>query len=346
MITHAVLSAIEYRVPEGVLTNTQLAGLYPEWTQERIEQKLGIANRHIAGEGECSSDLGVQAAQKLFASGVCGPQDIDFILLCTQSPDYFLPTTACLIQDRLGIPDTAGALDFNLGCSGYIYGLSLAKGLVETGQSKNLLLITAETYSKFLHPQDKSVRTVFGDAAAASLIQARTRLDSAGGPAIGPFVVGTDGRGAKNLIVEAGAFRKPKSTDQVSIDENGNPKSDAALYMNGGEIFTFTLDRVPQTVVELLAKSGLRVEDIDLFVFHQANKYILDFLRKACRLPVEKFYIGMRQFGNTVSSTIPIALKNAADEGVLKPGARVMLVGFGVGYSWGATIITWQPQMP
>jgi 3-oxoacyl-[acyl-carrier-protein] synthase-3 len=343
---NAFLSAIEYHVPEQVLTNTDLAALYPDWTAERIEQKLGIVQRHIAAEGECSSDLGVKAAEKLFASGACAAKDIDFILFCTQSPDYFLPTTACLMQHRLGIPDTAGALDYNLGCSGYIYGLSLAKGLVETGQCKNLLLITAETYSKFMHPQDKSVRTVFGDAAAASLIQARTVSESLACPDIGPFVVGTDGRGANNLIVEAGAARTPKATNQVSMDENGNPKSDAALYMNGGEIFTFTLDRVPQTVVELLAKSGLRVEDIDLFIFHQANKYILDFLRKACRLPPEKFYIGMRQFGNTVSSTLPIALKNAANEGVLHAGARVMLVGFGVGYSWGATIITWQPQRP
>ena len=341
-MTHAILSAVEYHVPDAVLTNAELASQYAEWTAERIEQKLGIIERHIAAEGECASDLGVKAAQKLFASGVCSPKDIDYILFCTQSPDYFLPTTACLVQDRLGIPDTAGALDFNLGCSGYIYGLSLAKGLIETAQCKNLLFITAETYSKFLHAQDKSVRTVFGDGASATLIQARLALEPNTPALLGPFVMGTDGRGARNLIVEAGASRKREASKQICLDENGNPKTDGFLYMNGGEIFAFTLDRVPRIVTELLEKAGLRVEEVDLFVFHQANKYMLDFLRKACRLPENKFYVCMRLFGNTVSSTIPIALKNAADEGVLRPGNLVMLVGFGVGYSWGATLVRWQ----
>lgn len=337
----AVLSAVEYHVPERVLTNAELAEQYPEWTAERIEEKLGIIARHIAAEDECASDLGVKAAQKLFARGACSPNDIDYLLFCTQSPDYFLPTSACLIQDRLGIPQSAGALDFNLGCSGFIYGLSVGKGLVETGQSKNLLLITADTYSKFMHPQDKSVRTLFGDGAAAALIQARSPSRPDEPAAIGPFVLGTDGRGAKNLIVEAGAFRKRQSVNEVRLDENGNPKSESCLYMNGGEIFSFTLDRVPHTINTLLDKAGLHLGDIDLFIFHQANKYMLDFLRKTCRIPTEKFYVCLKDFGNTVSSTIPIALKNAVDEGILRPGSRIMLVGFGVGYSWGATLVNW-----
>src|SRR5436853_7492661 len=156
----AVIKAIEYHLPEHVLTNQDLAAEYPDWSIDKIEEKTGISNRHIAGGKECSSDLGVAASQKLFASGVCRPSDIDFVLLCTQSPDYFLPTTACLAQHRLGIPTTAGALDFNLGCSEYIYGLGLAQGLISSGQASNLLQITAETYSKFIHPADKSARTL------------------------------------------------------------------------------------------------------------------------------------------------------------------------------------------
>ena len=233
-------------------------------------------------------------------------------------------------------------MDFNLGCSGYIYGLSLAKGLIETGQCQCLLLLTADTYSKFLHPLDKSVRTLFGDGGSATLIQARERTQADEPAGIGPFILGTDGRGAGNLMVEAGGLRKRQQKGEVVLDVHGNPKAEGFLYMNGGEIFTFTLDRVPGTVTELLAKAGYRLDEIDLFVFHQANKYILDFLRKACRIPSAKFYVSMRQVGNTVSSTIPIALKNAADEGVLRPGALVMLVGFGVGYSWGATLVRWQ----
>ena len=338
----ALLSAVEYHVPERVLTNGELAGQYPEWTAERIEEKLGIVERHIAGEDECASDLGVKAAEKLLASGACSAQDVDYVLFCTQSPDYFLPTSACVMQHRLGLPQSAGALDINLGCSGYVYGLSLAKGLIETGQSQNLLLITADTYSKFMHPQDKSVRTLFGDGAAATLIQSEAQEGPGQPCAIGPFVLGTDGEGAGNLIVEAGGLRRRIPSNQVAWDDHGNPKSDGCLYMNGGEVLTFTLDRVPGTMRELLTKAGLGIQDIDLFVFHQANKYMLDVLRKACRIPEEKFYVCLRNFGNTVSSTIPIALKTAASSGLLKPGAKVLLAGFGVGYSWGATLIQWK----
>ena len=264
----AVLKAIEYYVPERVLTNAELAVLYPEWTADRIEKKLGIVERHIAADDETAADLGVKAAQRLFAAGVCQPAEIDYLLFCTQAPDYFLPSSACVMQARLGIPQDAGALDFNLGCSGYIYGLSLAKGLIETDQARNVLLITADTYSKMMHPQDKSVRTLFGDGATATLVQASACPQVA----IGPFVLGTDGRGARNLIVEAGAFRKRQATNQPVFDENGNPQCDSCLYMNGGEIFTFTLETVPKAVNDLLTKAGLRMAGIDLFVFHQANQ--------------------------------------------------------------------------
>ncbi len=339
----SVLKAIEYYLPEGILTNEQLALEYPEWTAERIEDKLGIIERHIAGKDECASDLAVKAAQKLFVNGKYKPEDIDYILLCTQSPDYFLPTTACLIQDRLGIPKTAGALDFNLGCSGFVYGLGLAKGLIETGQARNVLLITAETYSKFIHPQDKSVRTLFGDAAAAVLIQ-ETEGEAGCTPWIGPFVFGTDGGGANHLIVPVGGLRQPRSKDlgQLLTDEQGNQRSDENLYMNGPEIFTFSLQVVPRVVKELLAKSGKTLDEINLFVFHQANMYMLEYLRKKTKIPEDKFYLAMRYYGNTVSCTIPIALKDALDSGKLHSGDLVMLVGFGVGLSWGATLIRWQ----
>lgn len=337
----AVLKAIEYYVPERVLTNAELASLYPDWTAERIEKKLGIVTRHIASENETAADLGVKAAERLFASGICQPGDIDYLLFCTQSPDYFLPTSACVMQDRLGIPQSAGALDFNLGCSGYIYGLSLAKGLIETDQARKVLLVTADTYSKFMHPQDKSVRTVFGDGGAATLVQTGGGEGLSLQAAIGPFVLGTNGAGAPNLIVEAGGSRKRMATNSLSVDGNGNPRCDANLYMNGGEIFSFTLDIVPATVTNLLNKTNRTIEDVDLFVFHQANKYMLDFLRDKCGLPENKFYVCLRDVGNTVSSTIPIALKDAQVCGRLMPGALVMLVGFGVGYSWGVTFIRW-----
>jgi len=325
----AVIAAIEYHLPERQLTNDQLAVEFPEWGAAKIAEKTGIRNRHIAGPGELSSDLAAAAANKLFASGVVTPPEIDFVLLCTQTPDFALPTSACLLQHRLGIPITAGALDFNLGCSGYIYGLSLAKGLIETGQAKRLLLLTAETYSKLLDPQDKSVRTIFGDGAAATLLVAG---DDALGECVGPFVFGTDGSGGPNLVCHHGGFR----------GEAAEAAGHAALWMNGPEIFNFTLKVVPDAVQRLLAQAKIELKAVDLFVFHQANLYMLEHLRKKLGVPEDKFVVALADVGNTVSSTIPIALKSALAQDRVKSGCTIMLVGFGVGYSWGATMVRWQ----
>jgi 3-oxoacyl-[acyl-carrier-protein] synthase-3 len=333
---HASVHAIEYFLPQDTLSTEQLSTLFPDWSVAKIDAKTGIECRHVSAPGQCSSDLAVEAARKLFASGACRPEEIDYILLCTQSPDYFLPTTACLVQNRLGIPITAGALDFNLGCSGYIYGLGLAEALICSGQASRVLLLTAETYSKFLNPSDRSVRTIFGDAAAATLLVAT----GAATPSLGPFVYGTDGAGAENLIVPAGGMRRPHSstTSVEAEDEQGNRRAPENLFMNGPEIFNFTLSAVPDTVQRLLEKSALSLDQVDLFVFHQANRYMLDHLRKRLAIPTEKFVIAMKDCGNTVSSTIPISLKHAAASGQLRKDSLVMLVGFGVGYSWGATL--------
>jgi 3-oxoacyl-[acyl-carrier-protein] synthase-3 len=332
--------AIEYHLPDRVSTAADLSTEFPEWSAEQIAEKTGIVERHLAADGECSSDLAVHAATKLFASGACSPSEVDFVLFCTQSPDYFLPTTACLLQDRLHIPTTAGALDFNLGCSGFIYGLGLAEGLIESKQASSVLLLTAETYSKFIHPADKSVRTIFGDAAAATLVQGSS--DSK----IGPFVYGTDGRGGENLIVKSGGMRTPRSTETAAVtkDDSGNQHTEDHLFMDGPEIFNFTLGKIPAAVAGLLAKTGKSLEDVDFFVFHQANRYMLEHLRKKLRIPSDKFCVSLKTCGNTVSSTIPIALKASALEGKLKDGDLVMLLGFGVGYSWGATFLRWSSR--
>jgi 3-oxoacyl-[acyl-carrier-protein] synthase-3 len=326
-IVFAAVRAIEYHLPEAILTNDDLARTFPDWTPAKIVAKTGIVERRIAAPGECSSDLAVAAARKLFASGVCRPEEIDYLLLCTQSPDYFLPTTACLLQDRLGLPTTAGALDFNLGCSGFVYGLGLARGLVETGQATNVLLLTAETYSKFLAPDDRTVRPLFGDAAAATLVQARSDPGPDGLPWIGPFVFGTDGQGAENLIVRAGSLR-PSS-----------PGKRDRLYMNGPEIFSFALETVPPAVHAILTRAAKTLDDIDRFVFHQANAYMLEHLRSRLAIPADKFVVAMSHVGNTVSSTIPIALKDTHTAQPIPPGQLLLLVGFGVGYSWAATLL-------
>jgi 3-oxoacyl-[acyl-carrier-protein] synthase-3 len=337
MIRQAAIRAVTYYLPETLLTNEQLAAGFDDWTADKILEKTGIACRRIAKPEECSSDLGVTAAEALFDSGACKREDIDFLLFCTQSPDYFLPTTACLMQQRLGLRTECGAIDFNQGCSGFVYGLALAKSLIESLGLSNVLLITAETYSKFIHPRDRSVRTIFGDAAAATLI---TSIES-DEPMLGPFVFGTDGRGANNLIVPAGGMRRPMSaaTALVAADSGGNERSLENLYMNGPEIFNFTLKAVPAAVNRLLANAGLTREDVDYYVLHQANRFMLDRLRDKMKIDPARFCLEMEDCGNTVSSTIPIALVRSLGDGRVAPGARVMAVGFGVGYSWAAGMI-------
>ena len=334
----AFIKAVEYHLPAGRLDNEKLAQEFTGWTAEKIEAKTGIASRAVAGPDECSSDLAVAAAQKLFASRACQPADIDYLLLCTQSPDYFLPSTACLVQNRLGLPTTCGALDFNLGCSGFVCGLSLAKGLIETGQARNVLLVTAETYSKFIHPGDKSVRTLFGDAAAATLVSAKeSDVDL-----IGPFVFGTDGSGANNLIVPTGGTRRAYNPAAPETEDSaGNRRTENNLFMNGPEIFNFTLRVVPPMASDLIARAGLKAEDVDLWVFHQANRFMLEHLRKKLGVPTEKFPVLMSHCGNTVSSTIPIALSELQKQGRLASGQTLALVGFGVGYSWAGGMVRW-----
>jgi len=330
------LAATAFHLPEGVLTNSQLAEEFGDWDEEKIVSKTGIVERRIVGEGEYCSDLATKAGEALFESGACQADEVQYLILCTQSPDYVLPSTSCLVQERLGIPTSAGALDINQGCSGYIYGLSLACGLIDSGIVENVLLITADTYTRYINKRDRSVRTLFGDGATATWLKAGSEQRR-----LGPFVFGTDGRGRDNLIVPAGGLKQPcnEETGRVEEVESGNFRCADNLYMNGAEIFNFTLRTVPAALNSLLEKAGLGMDDIDQFVFHQANKFMLERLRRKLNILQDKFVIGMQLTGNTVSSTIPIALQQATESGRIKSGDVVVLLGFGVGYSWGGTIL-------
>ena len=332
------IKALSYYLPERIVTNAELLKDFPEWSVDKVTAKVGVTSRHLAADNETAGDLAEKAARRLFEEYGISPSEIDFLLLCTQSPDYFLPSTACLLQHRLGIPVTSGAFDYNLGCSGCIYGLAVAKGLVSAGIARNVLLLTAETYSKYLHPSDKSNRSIFGDGAAACLISTDGFVE------IGDFVCGTDGSGAENLIVKTGASKQRKPTGIFKEDEEGHTWYDDYLYMNGGAIFNFTLETVPVLVRQLLDKSGSQKEEIDYFIFHQANKFMLNTIRKVCVLPNEKFYVSLENTGNTVSSTVLIGLKDCLLNGTIKAGMQVVVAGFGVGLSWGGTILKFSNQ--
>lgn len=328
----AYIKSIAYYLPEKVVSNEQLVEEFPEWSVEKIAKKVGINERHIAAEDETAGDMAFKAAEKLIVENKVDRGTIDFVLLCTQSPDYFLPSTSCIIQSRLGLPTKCGAFDFNLGCSGYEYGLAVAKGLIMSGVAKKILLLTAETYNKHIHPKDKGNRTIFGDGASASLISTE------GFAKIGEFVLGSDGSGYDRLIHKTGAMRHYQLMNDFHEDENGTPLSSDHLFMDGKAIFDFTSDVVPPMIEETLQKNNLTADDVDLYVFHQANKYMINYLRKLMEIDKDNFYVFMETVGNTVSSTIPIALCEAQKEGRLH--GNIVLAGFGVGLSYGAVVLS------
>lgn len=326
------LKAISYYLPEKLVTNERIIEEFPEWTVEKINNKIGIKQRHVAADNETAADMAVVAAEQLFLENGIDRNTIDYLIFVTQSSDYILPTTACLIQRRLGLSNNIGAIDVNLGCSGFIFGASIAKGMILGGMSNNVLLLTSETYSKYLHPCDKGNRTVFGDGAAATLISTEGMAE------IGQFVFGTDGEGVNNLIVKTGGARQRHPLNDLQFDDFGNPRSSDNLYMDGAAILNYTLDRIPELIHNVLEKNGLSMKDIDLHVYHQANKYIAGLQRKKMRIPEDKYYCFYEDVGNTVSSTIPIAIKEAVADGSIKRGYKILSVAQGLGYSWGGVV--------
>ena len=326
------LEKIEYHLPLKILSNRDIEKEFKEWDAEKIEKKVGVRERHIVDKQETALDIGLKAAEKVLIG--YEKSKIDFLLYCTQSPDYYLPSGACIIQDKLGLRTDIGAFDFNLGCSGFVYGLAIAKSFIKTGIANNVLLITSETYSKHIHPKDKSNKTIFGDGAAAIIIE-KSEIEG-----ILEFSLGTDGSGYKNLIVPNGGLRNMYDIKAKNIDDgSGSIRTNNNLYMNGPEIFNFTIEAVPVVVNQCLVKNQTNLEEIDYVIFHQANKFIIEYLRKKIKIPKDKFYNNLLFTGNTISATIPIALKNSIDNKIVKTGDKVLLVGYGVGYSWGATII-------
>lgn len=309
-------------LPSVEITNEEIAARFPEWDSDKIFDKIGIKKRNIAAKDEFVVDMACSAIENLTKQHDFDLDSVDYFILCTQSPDYQLPTSACIVQNQVGLSKDCGAIDINQGCSGYIYGLSLASALVESGNFKNVLLVTADMYSKRIHYNDKGNISLFGDAATATIISTEGEYE------IGKFTLGTDGSGFENLIVKNGGLRNKEDFNEENLDN--------FLYMDGSAIFDFTSKNVPALVNQNLEINELKKEDIDLFVFHQANTFMLNFLRKRIGIPQDKFLLNMENYGNTVSSSIPLAFSPYFNENY----KNIMMVGFGVGYSWGAIAIT------
>ncbi len=327
---YAAIGPISLHFPERCEDNELLGQENPTWNMEAIGQKTGIKARFIAAENETSSDLGFLAAKKLFEAHDVDPGSIDFLLFCTQTPDYALPTTACLLQDRLGMRTDTGAFDFNLGCSGFVYGLAMADGLIRTGTAKRILLITAETYSKLIHPTDRSLRTIFGDAGVATLIEAHDD------PSVWGCKYGTDGSGGDTLLAHCGGFR----LHDEAIQPRHRKRWPSDLYMDGPSLINFTVGKIPETVDAILAAAKVSKEQIKYYLFHQATFKMLDQLRQTLELEDERLPIRIENIGNTVSSTLPILIQQMRESGELTAAEKNLLVGFGVGWSWAGCV--WQ----
>lgn len=319
------ISAISYHLPETMEGVDTLQRDNPDWDMPKILDKTGIHNRYISSPGETAVDLAFAAGKKLLGN-LTSHEEIDLLILVTQSPDYVLPTSACILQDRLGLSKNCMAFDVNLGCSGFVYALSIAGGLIESGVARKGLILCADTYSKYIGKNDRTCRPLFSDGAAATLVE------SSATDRIGPFELGTDGSGYDRLIVKHSGARE---AGQVADSCRGS------LEMYGSDVFLFTMRVVPTCINKLLVRTGLTFDNIDLIVFHQASKLVIDNLIRTMSLDTSKVFTNFENIGNTVSASIPIALKDADTQGRLKEGDTVMLVGFGVGLSWGAAVIRW-----
>lgn len=319
----AKIKAIEYCLGEICESNSDLKSENPEWDIEKIEKKTGVSQRWVAKKTTTSLDLAFQASEKLF--NYVNREEVDTLILVTQSPDYFLPTSACILQEKLSLSKSTKCFDVSMGCSGFIYGLSIASSFIESGLSKNVLLLCADTYSKFIEKNDRTNRPIFSDAASATLLIKDDQKK------IGPFLMGTDGSGHEHLIVANGAARS-------GFDYEGTkPK----IHMNGSSVFMFTMSQVPLNIITLLKDCGLSIEEIDMFVFHQASKIVLDTLKEKLKINDSNFFCNSEKIGNTVSSSIPIALKEADELSMICDGDQILISGFGVGLSWGSCIINW-----
>jgi 3-oxoacyl-[acyl-carrier-protein] synthase III len=332
----AEIKKISYYLPEQVVTNDDLKKENPNWDMELVGNRVGVLKRRIAREDETALDLSVRACKSMFAEDRFLKELVDGIIFCTQSEDYILPPNSCILHKELGLDEDVFAFDLNLACSGYVYGLALAQGLISSGRAGNILLVNADTYSKYINKHDRSVRVLFGDGAAVSWIG-----PSGSEKGIVDIRCSTYGKFYDKFIIPAGGCRAPKSrtTASSNTDNSGNARTLENIYMDGMGILAFINSRIPAQINGILSKNGLGIEDIDLFVFHQASKPALDKLASLLKIDPEKVYSNIDRVGNTVSASIPIAMKDAIDEGRVSAGDRVIICGFGAGLSWGTAIV-------
>lgn len=333
----ARIRGVEYALPERVVGNGVLASIHPNWRIDDVAKRTGVLERRIAAPGETALDLGERAARALLMRLGIAEEEVDALLFCTETPDHPIPPNACLLQARLGLSTRTAALDFTLACSGYVYGLYLAQALIDSRLARSVLLVTGDTYSRLISPDDRSTVALFGDAAAATVV------DAAVSGGIRSFDLGTDGGRASCFIVPAGGTRQPRSTEtsEARMDRSGNVRSAEQIRMDGTAVLAFVQREVPASARRALDRAGLKMRDVDLVVFHQASLVSLEYLARTLEVREDQMVVNIEKVGNTVSASLPIALRDMESAGRLRRGHLVLLVGFGVGLSWGSCVLEW-----
>lgn len=329
---HAQIVGWGKYVPSRVLTNDDLAKMV-DTSDDWISTRTGIVERRIAEPGETTSTMSIKAAQAALQVADVAPERLDLIIVTTVTPDYLFPATACLVQDALGAR-RAGAFDLLAGCSGFVYGLGVGSQLIISGAYENVLVIGAETLSRIMDWTDRNTCVLFGDGAGALLLQAS---DARGG--VLSFTLGADGSGGDLLILPGGGSRHPASAETVAQKLH-------YARMNGREVFRFATRIMGHAAKEAIRAARLKIDDIDLFIPHQANMRIIESAAKHLKLPMDKVFVNLDRYGNTSCASIPIAVCEAIEEERIKPGDHLVLVSFGAGLTWAAAVVQWHVPLP
>ncbi|MDR2006121.1 MAG: ketoacyl-ACP synthase III [Acidaminococcales bacterium] len=318
---------VAYNVPENIMTNQDLEKIV-DTSDEWITERTGIKERRIAGPGQATSDMSLAAGREALERAGIKASDLDLVIVCTLSPDTLFPSTACIVQDRIGAVN-AGAFDLSAGCSGFVYGLSVACQMVNSGTHKKILVIGAETLSRILNWKDRNTCVIFADGAGAAVVG-----EVPAGYGYINSVLGADGAGGNFIIMPAGGTRMPATAETVA----GNLHS---IHMDGSEVFKFASRIVPKVAFDVLKDTGVAVGDIDIVIPHQANVRIIKSAAKRLGLPVEKFYVNIERYGNTSAASVAIALAEAWENGLIRKENNVLLIGFGAGLTWAGCVLKW-----
>jgi 3-oxoacyl-[acyl-carrier-protein] synthase-3 len=325
-------------LPETVLSNEELARRFGQREIAAAVKMSGVVERRVTGQQQFASDLALTAAERLLANMEFDRDKIDLLIFVSQTPDYKIPTTASVLHGKLKLNEACATFDVNQACSAYPYALSIAHSMIVSGVAQYALVLNADTLTKLIHPKDRGLAVLHGDGAAATLIGPCEE-----GAGFETFMLGTDGKGAKHLLVPAGGSRLAcgEKTREERADASGSIRTEENLVMEGPAVFHFSVYKIPEVIEHAIQRSGFTLDDIDLIILHQANRTMLDLIYKRLHIPPEKQFFCLERMGNSSGPSTPVALAEAWRQGRIRPGSRSLLCSFGAGLTWGVTVIKW-----